>query len=43
MRIRLKECTKCGKFKETCKTFFHKNSRTKDGFRSECKLCRKEK
>lgn len=32
-----KNCSKCGVIKEVCE--FHKCSRTKNGFRSKCKLC----
>jgi hypothetical protein len=32
-----KKCSKCGIIKEVCE--FHKCSKTKNGFRSKCKLC----
>jgi hypothetical protein len=32
-----KKCSKCGLLKEVCE--FHKCSKTKNGFRSKCKLC----
>ena len=36
----LKKCSKCGEWKPFSE--FHKNKNTKDGLRSQCKICSKE-
>ena len=36
----LKKCSNCGEWKPISE--FHKNKNTKDGLRSQCKICRKE-
>ena len=42
MKAKLKQCTKCGGFKECSKRFFYADKTKRDGFRSECKKCSKE-
>ena len=38
----MKKCTKCGTEKPATIDFFPKRDSSKDGFRNECKLCKKE-
>ena len=38
----MKKCTKCGVEKPVTIDFFPKRDSSKDGFRNECKLCKKE-
>ena len=40
--MQYKTCTKCGEEKPLTSEYFGKRSKSKDGYRSECKCCRKK-
>jgi 5-methylcytosine-specific restriction endonuclease McrA len=39
--MKVKKCTKCGEEKPATLEYFHRKTHNKDGFRHDCKMCRK--